>query len=181
MPADRDLRGVSMSSARLILKTFSAGDAAEAFACVTPTLTRFMSFDPAPSIEAFAEIWQEWQAKMADGTDLPLVIRLTATGEFLGLCGLHCIGIQEPELGIWIKEASQGRGYGREAIARLIAWAAVELGAAAVIYPVAEENWRSRRVPESLGGTIVGSRTLQKPSGVELSLVVYRIPAAGQA
>ena len=35
----------------------------------------------------------------------------------------------------------------------------------------------SRRLAESLGGTVVGNRVLEKPSGVMLDEMVYRIPA----
>jgi len=37
----------------------------------------------------------------------------------------------------------------------------------------------SRRLAESLGGTVVGTRMLEKPSGVTLEEVVYRIPTVG--
>ena len=112
---------------------------------------------------------------MTAGTDLALVVRLASTGDFLGMVGLHHIGSPEPEIGIWIKEAAQGAGYGREAVAATIAWASQRIGAAAFIYPVAIENRPSRRLAERLGGSLVGTRELRKPSGV-LEEVVYRIP-----
>jgi RimJ/RimL family protein N-acetyltransferase len=88
----------------------------------TPTLTHFMAWDPSPSLAAFAEIWRGWLPKMAAGTDLALTIRLQSTGEFMGMAGLLCIGQPEPEIGIWIKEAAHGAGYGREAVAAVVAW-----------------------------------------------------------
>jgi RimJ/RimL family protein N-acetyltransferase len=170
-----DLRSIALTSLRLSLRPFTAADAAESFAASTPTLTRFMSWDPSLSLEAFAEVWSEWLPRIASGTDLPLVVRRKTTGEFLGMAGLHHIGSPEPEVGIWIKEAAHGLGYGREAIAAIIAWASEKVGAAAVIYPVAVQNHPSRHLAESLGGTLVGTRQLQKPSGVVLDEVVYRI------
>ena len=114
---------------------------------------------------------------MAAGTDVSLVVRLTSTGEFLGMAGLHQIGDPEPEIGIWIKEAAHGAGYGREAIAATIDWASRRLELAAFTYPVAVENRPSRRLAESVGGALVGTRQLRKPSGIILDEVVYRIPA----
>ena len=99
------------------------------------------------------------------------VVRLQSTGEFLGMAGLHHIGDPEPEIGIWIKEAAHGFGYGRDAVATAIAWASSELGATGFIYPVVKENWPSRHLAESLGGTLVGTRTLTKASGVVLDEV----------
>jgi RimJ/RimL family protein N-acetyltransferase len=172
-----DLRSIALMSARLSLRSFTAADAPESFAASTPTLTRFMGWDPSPSLEAFAEVWREWLPQMASGTDLALVVRLKSTGEFLGMAGLHHIGCAEPEIGIWIKEAAHGSGYGREAVATAIAWASEPVGASGFIYPVAVQNKPSRRLAESLGGSHASVRELRKPSGVVLEEVIYRIPA----
>src|SRR2546427_8256918 len=37
----------TITSQRLALRPFTAADADEAFACITPTLTRYLSFEPA--------------------------------------------------------------------------------------------------------------------------------------
>ena len=172
-----DLRTVTIASARLHLHAFTPKDAPEAFTLATPTLTRFMAWDPSPSLAAFAEIWRAWMPAMAAGTDLALAVRLAATGEFLGMAGLHRIDCPQPELGIWIRESAHGLGYGREAVAATMAWAAGRIGSAGFVYPVVLENFASRRLVESLGGTPVGTAVLRKPGGVALDEVVYRIPA----
>jgi RimJ/RimL family protein N-acetyltransferase len=173
-----DLRNTDLSSPRLSLKAFVPEDAKEVFGAVTPRLTRFMSFDPSPSLDAFARVWGAWLPQMAAGTDLFLVVRLRSTGEFLGVAGLHGIGNPEPETGIWIKESVHGSGYGWEAVATVVAWASRECGATAFLYPVVEENRPSRRLAESLGGTVVGARRLRKSAGLEHPEVIYRIPAS---
>ena len=171
-----DLRHVALASPRLTLRSFTAADAADAFAHATPAITRFMAWDPSPSLAAFAEIWRTWLPKMAAGTEVSLVVRATSSGEFLGVVGLHEIGATEPAIGLWIKAAAQRSGYGREAIATTVAWASRELGAIAFVYPVSIANQPSRRLAESLGGTLIGTRQLHKPSGGVLDEVVYRIP-----
>jgi RimJ/RimL family protein N-acetyltransferase len=171
------LSAIEITSTRLCLRSFKAQDAAESFAEATPTLTRFMGWDPSPSLAAFAEIWRDWLPKMAAGTDLVLTVRLRSTGEFLGMAGLHFIGQPEPEIGIWVKEAAHGVGYGREAVAAVVAWHSRDSGTNGFTYPVAIENWRSRSLAESLGGQLVGTRELHKPSGVVLNEVVYLVPA----
>jgi RimJ/RimL family protein N-acetyltransferase len=172
-----DLRRTTLSSDRLSLAAFTPRDAAEVFDAVTPTLTRFMAFEPSPSLPAFAGVWGAWLPRMAAGTELYLVLRLKATGEFPGIAGLHGVGKSEPETGIWIRENAHGFGYGREAIATLTAWAGRECGAQAFIYPVVEENGPSRRLAEGLGGVVVGTRLLRKSADIEHPEVVYRIPA----
>jgi len=172
-----NLSSVSLSSQRLLLQSFTPKDALESFKAQTPTLTRFMGWDPAPSLEAFAPIWQSWFPKMCAGTDGFFVVRVKPTMEFLGMVGLHNISAAEPEMGIWIKESQHGRGYGREAVAAVISFAARNLSKRAVVYPVVEQNGSSRRLAESLGGSIVGTGLLLKAGGVEQPEVVYRIPA----
>jgi RimJ/RimL family protein N-acetyltransferase len=153
-------------------------DAPDAFAGATPTLARYMGWDPAPSPQAFEQIWRTWLPMMVAGTDVSIAVRLASTDEFLGMAGLHRIDEPEPEVGIWIKEAMHGHGFGREAVATMVAFAARDLGKRAVVYPVVEQNLSSRRLAEHLGGQLVGKCTLRKPNGVELPEVVYRIPAA---
>ena len=178
MGADSDLTGIELLANRLSLRAFTPADAPEIFAAVSPTITRFMSWDPSPSPAAFAEVWRQWLPRMTAGTDLSLVIRLRATGEFLGVAGIHRIGSAEPEVGIWLKETAHGLGYGREAVAAIVQWSPAHIGATALIYPVAKQNRPSRRLAESLHGTIIGERNLRKSSGVVLDEVAYRIPAA---
>ena len=161
-----------ISTPRLELRSLTPGDAAEIFAAITPELTRFMAWEPPVSPAAMARSQMIQISAMAAGTDLHLVIRLKDDGEFLGRAGLHAIGSAEPELGIWIKETAQSRGYGSEVIAALAAWAAPRFGIASFIWPVAEENVRSRRLAEALGGVPIRSTIRPK-----YRAIIYRIPA----
>jgi RimJ/RimL family protein N-acetyltransferase len=171
-----DLSNTAFTSPRLSLRAFAADDAPEAFTHATAAISRFMSWDPSPSLEAFAELCRQWLPRMTAGTDLSLTLRLRSTGEFLGVAALHNIGTPEVESGIWLKEAGHGRGYGSEAMAATVTWASTHLGAEGFFYPVAEQNHPSRRIAEKLGGVIVASRVLKKANGVVLDEVVYRIP-----
>ena len=112
-----DLSTTSLRSKRLLLRAFAPTDAPDAFAEATPTLTRYMGWDPAPSLEAFAHIWRTWLPMMVASTDLSIAVRLASSHEFLGMAGLHHVAEDEPEVGIWIKEVMHGRGFGREAVA----------------------------------------------------------------
>jgi RimJ/RimL family protein N-acetyltransferase len=135
-----------------------------------------MSWEPAPSLEAFAPIWQGWIPKMRAGTDASFAVRYRPSLEFLGAAGVHNVDAAEPEVGIWIKQSRHGYGYGREAVATIVAFAANVLGKRAMVYPVVEQNGPSRRLAESLGGTIIGTRLLRRAAGVAHPEIVYRIP-----
>jgi hypothetical protein len=54
---------------------------------------------------------------MVAGIDVSFAVRLASNHEFLRIVALHHIDALEPEVGIWIKEATHGYGFGREAIA----------------------------------------------------------------
>lgn len=161
-----------LSSGRLTLRAFQPDDAPDIFASITPGLTRFMSWEPPATPETFAAVWRTWLPAIAAGTDLHLVIRAGPSGEFLGLAGLHGIGDAAPELGIWIKEAAQRHGYGREAIETVMAWAAPRFEVRHFLWPVAEANLPSRHLAAALGGEIVGSAPHPK-----YTALLYRISA----
>ncbi|WP_246688913.1 GNAT family N-acetyltransferase [Mesorhizobium sp. WSM4310] len=110
-------------------------------------------------------------APILDGSDLHFVVRSLADDRCLGLVGLHAAKTACPEIGIWIREDVHGNGIGREAVAAVVAWASEELDPDGFEYPVAEENMASRRIAESLGGSIVETR-----SNPKYTSVVYRLP-----
>ena len=163
---------IHIESARLSIKPFTADDADAAFPCITPSLTRFMSWEPAASRAEFDSIWRSWLPKIADGADFVFAIRQRKDAQFLGLVGLHHVGNASPELGIWIREDCHGQGFGREAVGLVAQWASQALAVASFIYPVAEANQQSRRIAESLGGVVIGQHVTPK-----YAAVTYRIPS----
>lgn len=155
---------------RLLLHPFEPADADEIFACITPSLTRYMAWEPPPSRESFALLWRSWGPLAETGSDYIFVVR-RRDGLFLGLAGLHRAQSAAPELGIWIREDEHGRGYGREAVAAVADWASEAPGVRHFEYPVAEANLASRRIAESLGGTPAGERW-----GRKYTAVFYHVP-----
>ena len=162
---------IGMSTERLTIRHFDEGDASEAFAAITPGLTRFMNWEPPSSSEEFAEVWRSWLPEMNTGSELHFAIR--ARQEFIGIAGLHGLKEDHPELGLWIKEAAQGNGYGHEAMGALLAWASRRFGSSAFRWPVAVDNAPSRRLAEKLGGILVGRFDRPKYAGV-----LYQVPAS---
>jgi RimJ/RimL family protein N-acetyltransferase len=163
--------GIHIESKRLSIRPFSADDADAAFRGITPSLTRFMSWNPPATKEEFDRIWQGWLRTITEGTDFTFAIRQRANGSFLGLAGLHDVRNASAELGIWIREDFHTQGFGREAVGIVARWASLVLGIESFTYPVAEENYPSRRIAEFLGGAIVEQRETSKYMSV-----IYRIP-----
>ena len=163
----------SFRSARLLFAPFSMDDAVDVYACITPEITRIMRRDPPASFETFrmrrlASLQPESQAGRS------FVVRLAETRGCLGVAGVEGVAEPIPEIGLWLRADSHGRGYGTETVAAVIGWAAEAFGCEAFDYPVAVENLASRRIAERLGGDQIGRRTNPK-----YEAVVYRIPASG--
>lgn len=167
-----------IESSRLRLQPLGPDDATDIFSFFTPAVTRFMMPKPAQAIgETQAFIATAQSARIA-GTELHWRIGRRDTGEFLGVCGLH--GNRDatlPELGIWLKLPAHGHGYGLEAITAIVHWSTTYLSCSGFLYPVDRRNFASRRIPEALGGHIVGTLKVHNLSGDLLDELIYQIPA----
>ncbi|WP_233237242.1 GNAT family N-acetyltransferase [Bordetella sp. LUAb4] len=163
-PLAADIR---IESDRLVLKPFSAADADEAYACITPTLTRYMTWDPPASRAEYDSVWRDtWGPALAAGTDVIFVVRRREDGEFQGVVGIQHITDGSAEIGIWMREDRHGQGTGRAAAHLAAQWANSDLGITHFTYPVAEQNTASRRIAESLGGVVAEQRNTPKYAGV---------------
>ncbi|WP_448598631.1 GNAT family N-acetyltransferase [Thermoleptolyngbya sp.] len=164
-----------LETARLWLEPVSRDDRVAVFREFTPAIATFMYPKLPQEIRETDEFLSRAVQQNTSGTDLHLTIRRRETAEFLGLCSLHQMQTATPEIGIWLKETAQGQGFGKEAIARLKAWADEYLDYECLRYPVDRRNRPSRKLAEHLGGRIVGEYTQMSLSGRMLEVLEYRI------
>lgn len=170
-----DLTALRLEGDRVMLRSLQEGDAADIFVEFTAEITRYMYPKPAATIDDTLAFIADSQAGMRAQTDI--VLAITRDREFLGCCGVHLTqGPRTPELGVWLKQAAQGHGYGREAIAVLAAWAVANLDFDYAIYPVDRANLPSRKIAESLGGSVFEEKKVPALTGNILDSVVYQIP-----
>jgi RimJ/RimL family protein N-acetyltransferase len=162
---------------RTLLKPIAPEHAGEIFKEFTPEITTYMfPWSPAHLSET-EDFIADASKQRAAGTDLVFVILDKESSEFLGVCGLHGTNNpQQPEFGIWLKKAAHKKSLGREAICVLKEWSEQTLSVENFVYPVDRKNQPSRRIPETLGGKIVGEKRVKTMSGGELDLLVYLIP-----
>jgi len=153
---------------RLSLERFAMSDADELFQCITPAVTKFMTWDP-PSFDDYKSRC-EALSRVDERTEAQFVIRRKDTRECLGIAGVERLGDALPELGIWMKETAHRQGYGREAVEAVARWAFRTCNGNGLIYPVAIENIASRRIAEGLKGEVIATR-----SGPKYDSVVYKI------
>lgn len=174
-----DLTSLCIKGERLKLRAIDERDAPAIFQEFTAAVTRYMVPRPPETIAETLDFIRRSRQGMAAGWNLVLAILDGKTDEFLGVCGYHGEGQpRTPELGIWLKQAAHGHGYGREAMWTLVAWATDVMDFDDLIYPVDRANLASRKIPESLGGTIFAEKQVETMSGGMLDEVVYQIPYA---
>jgi [ribosomal protein S5]-alanine N-acetyltransferase len=165
---------VKIETERLVLVPISSTWAEEIFASFTPDVAKYMWPKPAQRLEETLAFIAGALAGLSAGSDLQLVA-LTRQGSFLGCIGLHSLRHRDPELGLWIRESAQGKGYGLEAANAVIAWARLQLDFDHLRYPVDKRNLASRRIPERHGGVIVREFKSVNQAGFELDQVEYWI------
>lgn len=165
----------SIETERLSLKTITLDYKEDIFREFTPEITVYMKPKPAETIEEIIDFIESSMKSNEGGSNFQIVIIDKNTGEFLGAGGLHHIDTKTPELGIWIKKTAHGHGYGKEAMYALKEWADNNLDYEYVLYPVAEENIASRRIPESMGGKLEREYDDTNGLGEKLNLLEYRI------
>lgn len=176
-----DLTRVSVETARLRLRPVEPGDAPQVFRHFTPAVTRYMWPRSPQQIGESQAFIDRARAGAERGDNLVVAILRRDGGEFLGCCGVHGgDNGRTPELGIWIKEAAHGHGYGKEAVLAMKQWADEHLLYDYLIYPVDRRNRPSRRIPEAMGGEVFETKLATAQDGRTLDEVVYRIwPPAG--
>lgn len=160
---------IVIHSPRLELRQFQITDAPEVFACITPTVTRFMRWEPPTWSEYLARC--EERLRAPDPNTFSFVIRRRDNHECLGMTALEDSSSSSPELGLWLRESAHGQGYGREVVTAVAGWTHEHLGKESFIYPVAVQNTASRRIAEALYGEII-----EKRSNPKYDSAVYRIP-----
>jgi RimJ/RimL family protein N-acetyltransferase len=147
----------------------------EIFQEFTSEITTFMYPKPAKTIKETMQFIEDSIKLNKEGKNLQLVILAKDKRTFLGCLGVQNIDSSHPELGIWIKKSAHGNAYGKEAILAIKKWADNHLRYEYLIYPVSEENYASKRIPQLLGGEAAREYDEVNMSGKMQHMVEYRI------
>lgn len=169
------LLGVAIESDRLLQVAIRHDFDGDIFREFTPAVATYMWPAPTGDMADTRAFVDSSIDGLRAGKELQLVILDKASGEFIGCSGLHALGRSDPELGIWTKLSSHGHGYGREAVAAIVAWARANVPFERLRYPVDKRNVASRRIPESLGGVVKREYRQLNQAGFELDEAEYWI------
>ncbi|MFZ4931333.1 GNAT family N-acetyltransferase [Chryseobacterium sp. Mn2064] len=139
----------------------------------TTTVTRYMPFNPQGDRKDIIRFVEESKRTLLQNTDL-VMVALDSNEEFIGCCGIHNITKESAELGLWLKESSQGKGLGTEMIAALIGFLENNFTLQYIVYPVDEDNIASRKIPEKLGFIPAKKYKKYKNPVTNLTILEYR-------
>ena len=164
-----------IESERLLLVPISMQYKDEIFREFSDEITAFMYPAPAKDISETEEFVKNSLKGLSEGSNLQLVILAKGSQEFFGCAGLHHVDGKTPEMGVWLKKSAHGKGYGKEAMMAVKKWANENLDYDYILYPVADKNISSRKIPESLGGKIEREYDKKGMGGNEYHCLEYRI------
>ncbi len=142
---------------------------------LTPNIVKWMTPKPPIIISETIKFIKSGILKNKGGESFISVITHNKTGEYLGGCGIHKIKTSYPSIGIWVKESAHSNGYGKEAVTALKNWADKNIDYKYIIYQAVNINYASRRIPESLGGSVFLGFKFKNGYGEEFEALEYRI------
>lgn len=151
-----------LRSERMRLRPLHPGDAEAVFAAIDearePLRPWIAWVDNHQSVEDARDYCVRCAAKWLIRDDLSLGIFDAASGAYLGGTGLHRLDweIRLFEIGYWIRQTVQGRGYVSDAVRLLTALAFEHLPARRLEIRCDATNERSRRVAERAGFVFEG-------------------------
>jgi ribosomal-protein-alanine N-acetyltransferase len=145
----------TLHTARLTLRPFSLDDlGAHAALYTDPEVTRWLSDGPwvgdaararsERSVRRFVAHWQDRRYGV-------WAVELTASGHFLGQCGLNTLENEDVEI-LWaLEQTAWGRGFATEAARAALAYGFDVVGLDRVVAVARPENGPSRRIMDKLG------------------------------
>ena len=171
------LSGALIESERLILRPTSNHDAQDIYREFNDNVTTFLTRGPNESLKATHDFISRSIEATKNGEKLQLTVT-DRNDEFLGLTSIERADSQTPELGLWLKEAAQGNGYGPELIFALVDWANNNLDFDYLIFRADAENVGSWKIAEKLLKKYKGEFVGEKPEilrGLERITRTYHI------
>src|SRR5215211_4950917 len=154
---------IELRGERVLLRLYRPEDAPEVFAAINESRDRVKVWLPwaadghttlADTEEFVQRVKRDWDERR----QFAFGIWDATRGRYLGGAGYHIRDLDVPyfEMGYWIREGEEGKGYVREAVQLQTIFAFETLGANRLEIRCDARNDRSRHIPESLGFILEG-------------------------
>lgn len=164
----------SYKTERLLLQPFSDRYLEPYYREFTQEITKYQYPDSFPDMQAAEQTLSQFVRGMARGDMLELVI-LSLSGEFLGSVEVFGLREQTPEIGLWLKRAAHGLGYGYEALRCVIDALNAAQKYSYYLYEADVRNTASIRLAEKFQFQKGGCEEITTESGKTLRLQTYHI------
>ena len=143
------------------------------FSEFTEEITRYQWPDPFKSIDGAKEVLQDFLDEMT--RDEMLLFAVVDTDErFIGSVEIHGLTEEVPELGVWIIESEQGKGYAFKALKLALDYAHEKFGKSKYFYEADVRNIGSNKLLDKLSDNYeikaLETEELVTGSGKELKL-----------
>ncbi len=159
---------------RLVLVPVGVEYARYYFEFFTSEVTKYMYPEPFENIQGariFIEEFMKWQK---EGIDLACNI-LDKSNEFIGGIEIYGLDSKTPEVGVWIREDMQHKGYGREALSGFMDFFRKHMIIDYFIYEADRRNIESINLVKTLGGVEKEYNEEESNGGNILELNLYEI------
>ena len=163
-----------LKTERLMIQPYSNSYLEQYFKEFTDEIVKYQYPDSFCDMNKADEVMSKFVADMEQGKMLELVI-LTHDGEFLGSMEAFDITGKTPELGLWLKNSAQGKGYGHEALKCLVDYLNSTDKYEYYLYGVDQRNEPSVHLVEKFHFEKCGYEEVTTQSGKTLHLLIYYI------
>lgn len=137
-------------------------------------ITKYQYPEPFESVEAATAFIKEFTKLRLQGIHLVANI-LNEEKYFVGSVEVHAFDTDTPELGIWIAEPFQRRGYAYEVLKGVMRFIDEHRVVNYFIYEADRRNRESTTLAHKLGGEFCDYNEVMTPSGKILELNTYKI------
>ena len=134
---------------RTRIRPVEISDAPNILRYYNKNVTEYLVYGPNRNFEAAEEFIKKSQANFENQKSLTFSVE-DSQGKFLGLISLNNVDSKTPEIGLWLRESAQGKGFGREIVFGLTGWVMDNIDFDHIVYRAAKENDRSWKIAEEL-------------------------------
>lgn len=159
---------------RLTIQPFTPAFLEDYYTEFTYEITKYQFPDSFPDIKTAGGVMSGFIKDMEQGSMLELVI-LTHQGEFMGSMEVFDFAGETPELGLWLKSSSHGKGYGYEALRALVDYLNATGKYLYYVYEVDVRNAASVHLVEKFHSEKCGYEEITTKSGKILHSQTYHI------
>lgn len=135
----------------LILRKIEPKDVELLQTYFTPAIGQYLSIDSFAHPLLVKEYIRQSQLEMQQGTCLVLLAFEKQTQDFIGCLTLNDINQYAAEIGLWVSEQQQGKGYGSALLDQAVRIIEASIPTQQIIYTVERENQKSIALCEKRG------------------------------